>query len=193
MRLVILHRQGPGRQIPGARLASRGFLALALLFTSFSVPAFCQSPSQGEAKKPPQGKTGSATPDKKNSTGQTGKSSGKSRKSSGKKSTKGKTSRRTARQRGQRAPTRERISEIQSALAKSGYYSGAPTGKWDAATIAAMKKYQEANDLPASGKIEARTLQKLGLGSSTAGAAAPRIPPTTTPPSSTTGNPPSQR
>jgi hypothetical protein len=193
MILVAPHRQGPGRRIPGTRRASQVLLALAFLFASFSVPAFSQAPSKEEAKKAPQGKTPSATPGKKNSTGQTGKSSGKSGNSSGKKSAKGKTSRRTARQRGQRAPTPQRVSEIQSALAKSGYYSGAPTGKWDAATVAAMKKYQAANDLPASGKIEARTLQKLGLGSSTAGAAAPRVAPTTTPPGPATGKPPSQR
>src|SRR5271156_163494 len=30
----------------------------------------------------------------------------------------------------QKAPTPERISEIQSALARNGYYQGQPTGKW---------------------------------------------------------------
>ena len=32
------------------------------------------------------------------------------------------------------APTRDRISEIQSALARGGYYKGDPNGKWDSDT-----------------------------------------------------------
>jgi peptidoglycan hydrolase-like protein with peptidoglycan-binding domain len=72
------------------------------------------------------------------------------------------------------APTADRIKEIQAALVKSGHYSGEPTGKWDAASAAALKRFQEENDLKASGKLNALTLQKLGLGSETAGAAPPR-------------------
>src|ERR1700674_632285 len=77
--------------------------------------------------------------------------------------------RRTKREPSQKAPTPQRISEIQSALARKGYYQGEPTGKWDANTIAAMQKFQAANGMDASGKITASSLQKLGLGSSTAG------------------------
>jgi peptidoglycan hydrolase-like protein with peptidoglycan-binding domain len=80
------------------------------------------------------------------------------------------------RQRGQRAPTPERISEIQSALAKDGSFGGTPNGKWDAATVDAMKKFQDAHGLSPTGKLDAKTLQKLGLGSQTAGVAAP-LPP----------------
>ncbi len=36
-----------------------------------------------------------------------------------------------------------------------------------------MKKYQDKNGLNATGKIDALTLQKLGLGSETAGKGAP--------------------
>jgi peptidoglycan hydrolase-like protein with peptidoglycan-binding domain len=77
------------------------------------------------------------------------------------------------RERGQKAPTADRISEIQSALAKDGSFSGTPNGKWDAATIDAMKKFQDSHGLNASGKLDAKTLQKLGLGSQTAGIAPP--------------------
>jgi peptidoglycan hydrolase-like protein with peptidoglycan-binding domain len=82
----------------------------------------------------------------------------------------------TRRERGQKVPAPERISEIQTALAKDGSFNGRPSGKWDAPTVDAMKKFQEAHGLNASGKLDAKTLQKLGLGSQTAGIAAP-IPP----------------
>ena len=74
----------------------------------------------------------------------------------------------------QKAPTPERISEIQSALAHNGYYQGNPTGKWDSNTISAMQKFQSDNGLSNSGKIDAPSLQKLGLGSGTAGVDAPK-------------------
>lgn len=69
----------------------------------------------------------------------------------------------------QKAPTADRISEIQSALARDGYYQGEPNGKWDANTVSALQKFQSANNLNASGKLDATSLQKMGLGSSTAG------------------------
>jgi peptidoglycan hydrolase-like protein with peptidoglycan-binding domain len=74
----------------------------------------------------------------------------------------------------QKAPTPDRISEIQTALSRGGYFEGDPNGKWDANTVAAMQKFQSANGLNSSGKIDAITLQKLGLGSSTAGVDAPK-------------------
>jgi peptidoglycan hydrolase-like protein with peptidoglycan-binding domain len=82
----------------------------------------------------------------------------------------------TRRERGQKTPAPERISEIQSALAKDGSFDGKASGKWDAATIDAMKKFQEAHGLNPSGKLDAKTLQKLGLGSQTAGLAPPMPP-----------------
>jgi len=84
--------------------------------------------------------------------------------------------RRGRRERGQKAPAPERIREIQEALAKDGSYSGTPTGKWDAGTSEAMRRFQAAHGLNPTGKLEARSLQKLGLGSEVAGVAAP-IPP----------------
>jgi peptidoglycan hydrolase-like protein with peptidoglycan-binding domain len=74
----------------------------------------------------------------------------------------------------QKAPTAARISEIQSALARNGYYQGEPNGKWDSNTVAAMQKFQSGNGLEASGKLNALSLQKLGLGSSIAGVGAPK-------------------
>ena len=74
----------------------------------------------------------------------------------------------------QKAPTPQRISEIQSALAHGGYYQGTPNGKWDSNTVAAMQKFQSDNGLSTSGKIDATSLEKLGLGSGTAGVDAPK-------------------
>jgi peptidoglycan hydrolase-like protein with peptidoglycan-binding domain len=82
----------------------------------------------------------------------------------------------TRRERGQKAPAPERISEIQTALAKDGSFGGKPSGKWDPTTIDAMKKFQESHGLNPSGKLDAKTLQKLGLGSQTAGLAPPMPP-----------------
>lgn len=73
----------------------------------------------------------------------------------------------------QTAPTRDRITEIQEALGKAGAYQGDPSGKWDAATTDALSQFQTSQGLTATGKLDAPTLQKLGLGSDTAGRAAP--------------------
>jgi Putative peptidoglycan binding domain len=80
---------------------------------------------------------------------------------------------RRRRYRGQKAPTPERISEIQTALSKDGSYTGEPTGKLDANTSDALRKFQAAHGLTPTGKLDALTLQKLGLGSETAGIAPP--------------------
>ena len=80
------------------------------------------------------------------------------------------------RERGQKTPTPDRISEIQQALAKDGSFTGKPNGKWDAATMEATRKFQEAHGLSPTGKLDAKTLQQLGLGSHTAGVAPPMPP-----------------
>jgi peptidoglycan hydrolase-like protein with peptidoglycan-binding domain len=108
---------------------------------------------------------------------QTTKSSKSSAVKSGTKMRHGKASKRSIRRvRGQKEPTSDRISEIQKALGKDGSFSGSPNGKWDSATVDAMKKFQESHGLNPSGKLDAKTLQKLGLGSQTAGLAPP-VPP----------------
>lgn len=82
-------------------------------------------------------------------------------------------SKRKPKVKGQAAPTPDRIKEIQTALQKDGSYEGEPTGKWDAATMDAMKKYQDKIGVNPTGKIDAVSLSKLGLGSDTAGKGAP--------------------
>lgn len=110
-------------------------------------------------------KESSAKPSGKNSTGAAKKASGKS------------SSKRARKQPGQKAPTADRVSEIQAALAKDGSFQGSPSGKWDDATAAAMRRFQASHGLNPSGKLDAPTLQRLGLGSQTAGIAAPTPPP----------------
>src|ERR1700679_1916357 len=51
----------------------------------------------------------------------------------------------------QKAPTASRISEIQSALSRGGYFEGEPNGRWDSPKIAAMQKFKTANGLNTSG------------------------------------------
>ncbi len=105
-------------------------------------------------------------------TGTTARKSSKYVKSSSRK--------RTKRVKGQAAPTPDRISEIQTALAKNGVYEGEPTGNWDGSTSEAMRKFQTMHGLNPTGKLDALTLQKLGLGSETTGVAAPTPPPNAT-------------
>ena len=107
-------------------------------------------------------------------------------------------SRRRGRGHAQAAPTPDRIKEIQAALQKNGSYDGEPTGKWDAKTIDAMKKFQDKNGFSPTGKIDALSLGKLGLGSDTAGKGAP-VPaatasaPTAIAPSSSPADPPAKQ
>jgi peptidoglycan hydrolase-like protein with peptidoglycan-binding domain len=132
------------------------YLALALLIAALGV---CGTAMAGQTakSKPPKSSTLSA--------------STKTRKASKKSHRK---------ERGQQAPTPDRISEIQTALSKDGSFSGTPSGKWDDATVAAMRSFQSAHGLNPTGKLDALTLQKLGLGSQTAGVAAPVVPPNST-------------
>jgi hypothetical protein len=138
---------------------------------------------KGRAASSSAGKAKDSTTNKSSSN-----ASAKSGKSSGRAS--GKSSRRTRRQPGQKAPTNDRISEIQTALAKDGSFQGLPTGKWDDDTSAAMRRFQASHGLNPSGKLDAPTLQRLGLGSQTAGIAAPTPPPGATSRLTSSNNPP---
>lgn len=128
--------------------------------------AAAQSAPPSKSHKSTASSTGTS---QANAAGTSARKPGKSGKSSSRK--------RSKRVKGQATPTPERISEIQTALAKNGAFDGVPTGKWDDSTSAAMKKFQAAHGLNPTGKFDALTLQKLGLGSETAGVAAPTPPP----------------
>jgi hypothetical protein len=142
------------------KLPIRALLAVASLALTCSLSANASSSSAAPALNPQQS-SGSAP-------AAAAKSSATSTK---KKKTKHHSSKREPTQ---KAPTPDRISEIQSALARGGYYQGQPNGKWDSNTVAALQKFQSDNGMNASGKLDAPSLQKLGLGSSTAGVDAPK-------------------
>lgn len=64
----------------------------------------------------------------------------------------------------QQAPTQERYTEIQQALAAKGYYSGPVNGMWGAESTAALKKFQQDQNLTPDGKLGALSIIALGLG-----------------------------
>jgi hypothetical protein len=71
-----------------------------------------------------------------------------------------------------RAMDSSRATEIQTALVRTGYLAGAPSGVWDSTTQTAMQKYQSDNGWQTKLTPDARAIIKLGLGSSTTPAAA---------------------
>jgi peptidoglycan hydrolase-like protein with peptidoglycan-binding domain len=131
-------------------------IAVAILVTlaTFSAPASAQTKA-GSTSGTTRPKPAASTP------------------KTGSKTARAKVSRRPPKPRGQTVPTKDRVIEIQQALAREGFYSGTPSGKWDAPTSVAMSKFQTANGLTPTGKLGALSLQKLGLGSEIAGKAAP--------------------
>jgi peptidoglycan hydrolase-like protein with peptidoglycan-binding domain len=154
--LTVKVRRTAGRELPNSKMhkfAIRGLLGLVLAATN------------PWAASPAQTTNSAATPS-------TSISAHKSSATSKKKKPGHRRSSR--REPFQKAPTADRISEIQTALSRGGYFEGQPNGKWDSNTISAMQKFQSANGLNSSGKLDATTLQKLGLGSSTAGVDAPK-------------------
>src|SRR5258708_26348990 len=115
-----------------------------------------------------------SAPSKKSSAKTSGKTfSSTTRKSSGRSSA----GRKSRKQPGQKTPTADRVNQIQTALARDGSFQGLPSGKWDDDTVAAMRRFQTAHGLNPNGRLDAPTLQRLGLGSETAGDAAPTPPP----------------
>jgi hypothetical protein len=57
-----------------------------------------------------------------------------------------------------------RAVELQAALIKSGYLSGAPSGVWDSTTQSAMQKLQADNGWQTKLVPDSRAIIKLGLG-----------------------------
>jgi peptidoglycan hydrolase-like protein with peptidoglycan-binding domain len=155
-----------------------GLIFAAMAAGTWSLPALAAHSSAQTSsatavhKKSSGSATGSSTVSSKKATVSTSKKTTSSAKSSHAKG-----SRKSKRVRGQEVPTPERINEIQEALASKGAFTGTPTGKWDDSSVDAMKKFQSSHGLDPTGKLDALTLEKLGLGSQTAGLAAPTPPP----------------
>jgi len=155
-------------------------IAAAMAVGGYIPPA---AASQGSGKKATHKSTGRKSPTKTSisgtSTVKAGSpaSTGKSGTKKSARTTLASSRRGSKRVKGQAAPTPDRINEIQDALARNGLYTGTSTGNWDDSTTEAIKKYQAKYGLNPNGKLDAPTLQRLGLGSETAGLGAPTPPP----------------
>jgi hypothetical protein len=68
--------------------------------------------------------------------------------------------------RGQQKIDSERTQEIQEALIREHYLDGEPTGTWNQATEAALRRYQADNGWQSKTVPDSRALIKLGLGPS---------------------------
>jgi peptidoglycan hydrolase-like protein with peptidoglycan-binding domain len=66
--------------------------------------------------------------------------------------------------RGQQTIASERTVEIQEALIREGYLSGAPSGEMDESTKAALARFQTENGWQSKIVPDSRALIKLGLG-----------------------------
>jgi hypothetical protein len=72
----------------------------------------------------------------------------------------------SSRKRGQQAIDSGRARQIQTALIREHYMQGEPSGSWDGATQAAMKRYQADQGWQSKQIPDSRALIKLGLGPS---------------------------
>ena len=70
----------------------------------------------------------------------------------------------------------DRAVQLQTALVRSGYLTGQPSGHWDGTTEAAMQKLQADNGWQTKLVPDSRAIIKLGLGPSTAYSADPGQP-----------------
>ena len=153
--------------------------AVAVTHRKQSDPALVQKKAGGTSTSSTRSRPSSTTTAKKPTTSPATKSSTSSTTKKTGTSARSRVSsrRKTKKVKGQEAPTPDRINEIQEKLASKGVFTGTPTGAWDDSTVEAMRKFQTSQGLAPTGKLDALTLQKLGLGSQTAGVAAPVAPP----------------
>jgi Putative peptidoglycan binding domain len=78
---------------------------------------------------------------------------------------------------GARADNPEMVRQVQQALKDKGHDPGPADGVMGSKTKAALKSYQQAEGLKATGEIDARTMAKLGVSDATSPSAAPRPAP----------------
>jgi cytoskeletal protein RodZ len=132
--------------------------------------AMAQTQTSTAPKKPAQA---SAAPAKKHPTSVHTATSRTSSRTSTRTSTKSKHSRgrkgskpAPKKKRGQQAIDSTRAHQIQEALIREHYMQGEPSGTWDAATQAAMQRYQADQGWQSKQIPDSRALIKLGLGPS---------------------------
>ena len=110
-----------------------------------SAPAIATTPPPNKPTKTVSPSSSKSSTHKKRSRTKTGKSSKK---------------------RGQKAIESERAEQIQKALIREHYMNGEPSGKWDDATQAALRRYQADQGWQSKSVPDSRALIKLGLGPS---------------------------
>lgn len=64
----------------------------------------------------------------------------------------------------QQVPTPDRYRQIQQALIDKGYLHSPATGYWDQSSVDALRRFQEAQNLDPSGRLNSLSLIALGLG-----------------------------
>ena len=101
------------------------------------------------------------TPSKKPATSA---STSSAKSSTHKKHSRTKTKGRRSKKRGQKAIDAERTQQIQEALVREHYLKGEPSGKWDDATQAALRRFQADQGWQSKTVPDSRALIKLGLG-----------------------------
>ena len=88
---------------------------------------------------------------------------------------------------GQQRPAPERIQEIERALAGKGFLAAEADTNWDQASIDAMRRFQQSQNITADGRLSSLSLVALGLGAPQNGVFEPlraidAPPPVPTPP-----------
>ena len=154
---------------------SKGLLAAGAAALLVGSLAYAESTSTASAKPKttPKGSvhktTGSTSKTHTASNTHTASTTAKSLKAAHAKSTKagvhkGKHSRKTVR--GQQKIDGDRTQQIQEALIRQHYMNGEPSGKWDASTEDALRRFQADNGWQNKTVPDSRALIKLGLGPS---------------------------
>src|SRR5208282_3028085 len=111
------------------RTAAFPFIVAMLLLAGTASPRPSQSQGASSQTPPPSASARSATSSSAPKPPSTAQPTTKKRKKS------------ASAARRQFAPDPARIREIQQALAREGYYTGEPSGKWDEQTVTAMKGF----------------------------------------------------
>jgi hypothetical protein len=131
--------------------------ALALSLAAFAANSVPPSTTDTVAK--PQPKKSTTTTHK-----HAAHKSAAHKSTSTKTTTHGKKTTRASKKHGQQVIDHDRARAIQEALIREHYLQGQPSGSWDAATQAAMQRYQADQGWQSKTTPDSRALIKLGLG-----------------------------
>ncbi len=73
------------------------------------------------------------------------------------------TSQKQMKQQGAMTKDPQTVKHVQQALSDKGYYKGPADGKWGSKTESALKKFQQAQGMQATGQPDQQTLASLGV------------------------------